>query len=194
MVAVALPTWVPDIETKPAPMPLLLVQSFVNTYEADTGVDLLGDLDSGRTWLTEAGLFDGVPLTAVELEATRDIRESIRALLVYNGGGDRPTHAQLEPLQASAIVSRFRPVVDGEGLVDLRPEVENELVRVAHLILIVRDAQRDGSWKRLKACRNDECLWAFYDRSHAGRGAWCDMATCGNRIKNRNLRRVAVSS
>ena len=100
MVAVALPTWVPDIETKPAPMPLLLVQSFVNTYEADTGVDLLGDLDSGRTWLTEAGLFDGVPLTAVELESARDIRESIRALLVYNGGGDRPTRAQLEPLQA----------------------------------------------------------------------------------------------
>ena len=60
------------------------------------------------------------------------------------------------------------------------------------LILIVRDAQRDGSWKRLKACRNDECLWAFYDRSHAGRGAWCDMATCGNRIKNRNLRVASV--
>ena len=50
-------------------MPLLLVQSFVNTYEADTGVDLLGDLDTGRTWLTEAGLFDGVPLTVAELEA-----------------------------------------------------------------------------------------------------------------------------
>jgi predicted RNA-binding Zn ribbon-like protein len=169
-------------------MPLLLVQSFVNTYEADTGVDLLGDLDTGRTWLTEAGLTDGGPLTAVELEATRDIRESIRALLVHNGGGAPPTGAQLESLQASAMVSRFRPVVDGEGLVDLRPEGEIESVRVADLILIVRDAQRDGSWKRLKACRNDECLWAFYDRSHAGRGAWCDMTTCGNRIKNRNLR------
>jgi predicted RNA-binding Zn ribbon-like protein len=188
IMAAALPTWVPEIETKPAPMPLLLVQSFVNTYEADTGVDVLADLDTGRSWLTEAGLSDGVPLPVGELEAARDIRESIRALLVHNGGGDRPTAAQLEPLHALATTTRFRPVVDGEGLIDLHAEKEVASLRMADLILIVRDAQRDGSWKRLKACRNDECLWAFYDRSHAGRGTWCDMATCGNRIKNRNLR------
>jgi predicted RNA-binding Zn ribbon-like protein len=187
-VAVTLPTWVPEIETKPAPMPLLLVQSFVNTYEADTGVDLLEDLDTGRSWLTEAGLLDGVPLTAAELESARDVRESIRALLVHNGGGDSPTHGQLEPLRALAAASRFRPRVRDEGLIDLSAEIGTESVRLTDLILITRDAQRDGSWKRLKACRNDECLWAFYDRSHAGRGAWCDMATCGNRIKNRKLR------
>jgi len=169
-------------------MPLLLVQSFVNTYEADTGVDLLGDLDTGRTWLTEAGLLDGVPLTLAELESARGVREGIRALLVQNGGGDRPTRGQLEALHTLAANSRFRTVVDHEGHVGLDPDVENEPVRVADLLLIVRDAQRDGSWTRLKACRNDECQWAFYDRSHAGRGAWCDMATCGNRIKNRNLR------
>ncbi|HUZ19614.1 MAG TPA: CGNR zinc finger domain-containing protein [Acidimicrobiales bacterium] len=56
------------------------------------------------------------------------------------------------------------------------------------LLLVIRDAHRDGTWARLKACRNDACRWAFCDRSHAGRKAWCDMATCGNRIKNRILR------
>jgi predicted RNA-binding Zn ribbon-like protein len=30
--------------------------------------------------------------------------------------------------------------------------------------------------------------WAFFDRSHARRGTWCDMAACGNMIKNRNFR------
>ena len=50
------------------------------------------------------------------------------------------------------------------------------------------ELQRDGSWARLKACRNPDCHWAYYDRSHAGRGAWCDMAVCGNRMKNRTLR------
>jgi len=39
----ALPSWVSEIETKPAPLPLLLVQAFVNTYEADTDTDLLVD-------------------------------------------------------------------------------------------------------------------------------------------------------
>jgi predicted RNA-binding Zn ribbon-like protein len=53
---------------------------------------------------------------------------------------------------------------------------------------VIRDAQRAGTWRRLKACGNPDCRWAFYDRSHSQAGAWCDMATCGNRIKNRKLR------
>ena len=56
------------------------------------------------------------------------------------------------------------------------------------LLLIIRDAQADGSWDRFKLCGNPDCRWAFYDRSHSRRGAWCDMASCGNRLKNRNLR------
>jgi len=56
------------------------------------------------------------------------------------------------------------------------------------LLLAIRDAQHDGTWQRLKACGNPDCRWTFYDRSHSGAGAWCDMATCGNRIKNRRFR------
>jgi predicted RNA-binding Zn ribbon-like protein len=56
------------------------------------------------------------------------------------------------------------------------------------LLLAIRDAQHDGTWPRLKACGNPDCRWAFYDRSHSQVGAWCNMASCGNRIKNRRLR------
>jgi predicted RNA-binding Zn ribbon-like protein len=40
----------------------------------------------------------------------------------------------------------------------------------------------------LKVCANSECQWAFYDRSRNQQGNWCDMAVCGNRLKNRQLR------
>ena len=120
------------------------------------------------------------------------MRESCRALLVHNGGGDTPTPAQLKPLVDLAARSHMRAIVDGDGLIDLETDTEAESVRLADLLLIMRDAQRDGSWKRLKACRNDDCLWAFYDRSHAGRGAWCDMATCGNRIRTATSGRGAL--
>jgi len=85
----ALPGWVPDIETKPAPMPLLLVQSFVNTWEGDTGIDLLGDADSAESWLREAGLLEG-PLGEVERVGAQRMREAVRALLVHNAGGRLP--------------------------------------------------------------------------------------------------------
>jgi predicted RNA-binding Zn ribbon-like protein len=55
-------------------------------------------------------------------------------------------------------------------------------------VLDVRDAQAGGNWDRMRLCRNEDCRWAFYDRSHSRQGAWCNMAVCGNRLKNRNLR------
>ena len=177
---------IPVEETKPAPVPLLTVQSFVNTWEADSGVDLLVDQDIGDRWLQQAGLIEA---PGVDLAAVRRIREAIRGLLVVNSG-----EAPLEPgdvgvLRELAHDARFGAVVRADGQVDLVPaSVDGVSPLVGQLLLIIRDAQRDGSWSRLKACRNPDCRWAYYDRSHAGRGAWCDMAVCGNRIKNRNLR------
>ena len=184
------PSWVPDQETKPAPMPLLLVQSFVNTWDGDGRSDLLLDPPAARDWLTRAGLWsaDRAPDPA-ELHLTRGVREGIRAMLVANGGGPRPAPGGLEPLQAVAQASRPTLQVGAGGQVSLSPEpADRSDTGLLTLLLVIRDAQRDGTWPRLKACGNPECQWAFYDRSHSRAGAWCDMATCGNRIKNRRLR------
>ena len=184
------PSWVPDQETKPAPMPLLLVQSFVNTWDGDGRSDLLLDPPAARDWLTRAGLWsaDRAPDPA-ELHLTRGVREGIRAMLVANGGGPRPAPGGLEPPQAVAQASRPTLRVGPGGQVSLSPEpADRSDTGLLTLLLVIRDAQRDGTWPRLKACGNPDCQWAFYDRSHSRAGAWCDMATCGNRIKNRRLR------
>ena len=71
----------------------------------------------------------------------------------------------------------------------LEPGISGPLTgQLTKLLLVIRDAQRNGTWPRLKACLNFECRWAFYDRSHGRVGTWCNMASCGNRIKNRRLR------
>jgi len=164
----AVPPWVQPIETKPAPMPLLRVQAFVNTWESDTGVDQLA------TW---------TGLGPVDLAEARQVREAIRALLVANGGGPAPTAADLAPLRQLAAGHRLDLAVAADGAVRVAAS------GLADLLVVIRDAQADGSWARLKACHNDDCRWAFFDRSHSQRGRWCDMAVCGNRIKNRNYRR-----
>jgi predicted RNA-binding Zn ribbon-like protein len=46
----------------------------------------------------------------------------------------------------------------------------------------------DGTWARVKACRAEDCRWAFYDFSRNRSGTWCDMAVCGNRAKVRAYR------
>ena len=185
-----MPSWVPGEETKPAPMPLLLVQSFVNTWDGDHGSDLLLDPASARDWMTEAGLWsaDRAPDPA-ELHLARGVREGIRAMLVANSGGPRPGPGKLQPLHTVAQVSPPTLQVSPDGQVSLGPKLADQPgAGLLTLLLVIRDAQRDGTWRRLKACGNPDCLWAFYDRSHSEVGAWCDMATCGNRIKNRRLR------
>jgi predicted RNA-binding Zn ribbon-like protein len=186
----SMPSWVPDQETKPAPMPLLLVQSFVNTWDGDHGSDLLLDPATARDWLNRAGLWstDRAPDPA-ELDLARRVREGIRAMLVANGGGPQPAPGDLQAMQAVARASQLAPHVGPGGQVSLGAEPAGRVeAGLLALLLVIRDAQRDGTWQRLKACGNPDCRWAFYDRSHSRAGAWCDMATCGNRIKNRRLR------
>jgi predicted RNA-binding Zn ribbon-like protein len=185
-----LPSWVQADETKPAPMPLLLVQAFVNTFEADHGTDQLMDAGTARSWLTEAGLLDNPSaIDSQDLSTVRCVREAIRALLEANAEGNPPRPDQLAPLREAARSGVVRAVLGNGGSIELDAEAATALDRMfMRLILIMRDAQRDGTWYRLKACANSECRWAYYDRSHSNRGRWCDMAVCGNRIKNRNLR------
>ena len=191
LLPMTMPSWVSGEESKPAPMPLLLVQSFVNTWDGDHNSDLLLDPATARDWLAKAGLWhaDRAPDPA-ELHRARAVREGIRALLAANSGGPAPVPADLETLQAVARTERPALQVDRGGRVTLGADpADDPDAGLVTLLLLIRDAQRDGTWPRLKACGNPDCRWAFYDRSHGQVGAWCDMATCGNRIKNRRLRR-----
>jgi predicted RNA-binding Zn ribbon-like protein len=190
MCIMTMPSWVSADESKPAPMPLLLVQSFVNTWDGDRNSDLLLDPATARDWLAEAGLWtaERAPDPA-ELHRARAVREAIRGLLMANSGGRAPAPGDIEPLQALADAARPSLRVDQGGQVTLGVEPAGQPGQgLLALLIAIRDAQRDGTWPRLKACGNPDCRWAFYDRSHGQVGAWCDMATCGNRIKNRRLR------
>src|SRR5918999_1778385 len=60
------------------------------------------------------------------------------------------------------------------------------------VLAVVYDALRDGSWSRLKTCRN--CGWAFWDESRNRSATWCSMQLCGNRLKVRRYRRRTNST
>ena len=186
----ALPAWVPDEEHKPAPEPLLLVQSFINTRNLDLDTDLLAEPGPGNAWLHQAGLLAPEATAAPgDLRAARDVRECLSALIAPGSGGPTPTDIDLQPLRGVTRTAQPRLMISPDGQVELGSGGHGRLAEgLLDLLLIIRDAQRDGTWHRLKACGNPDCLWIFYDRSHSRRGAWCDMASCGNLIKNRNLR------
>jgi predicted RNA-binding Zn ribbon-like protein len=184
-----IPPWLPGSETKPAPMPLLLVQRFVNTLDLEEQTDLLGDPAGARDWLVRARLIDPAAArpAAAELELARRMRESLRCMLRREGGDDGKD--QLAPLRTVSDAHSARLKVGDGGAIELENPRHGDLGdALFELLLIVYRAQQEGTWSRLKICANDECQWAFFDRSRNQQGSWCEMATCGNRLKNRELR------
>jgi predicted RNA-binding Zn ribbon-like protein len=161
----------------------------VNTVELPEGSDRLADQSDARPWLVDNQLLARhAELAEGDLGLVRRVREALRALLVQNAGGPTPTDTVLAPLREIASAGTARACLADDGVVQLTATGDSVGDRLVDLLVIVRDAQRDRTWQLLKACANDECQWAFYDKSRNHGGTWCEMSTCGNKLKNRAFR------
>jgi predicted RNA-binding Zn ribbon-like protein len=151
---------------KAAPEPLREVQQFVNSVDLEHELDWLPD------WLEERGLPD-------QLERARALREAFRSLVLANNGFalDQPA---LELVNTAAARLPLQLAADGSLRVREAHDALDEVVAIAF------GAMLDGTWPRLKACRN--CCWSFYDYSPNRSATWCSMQICGNRKKTRTYR------
>ena len=181
--------WLGDTEGKPAPEPLSRIQALVNTLDLESGADRLAlDIDA-EPWLRTQGLISpDTAATPDDLQIIRGVREALRAMLVHNAGGPPPAPDQLSPLREIADTAAARVHLGADSTLRVAADSDSLTGRLLALLLVVAAAQRDGTWAHLKACGNDDCRWAFYDRSRNHGGTWCDMATCGNKLKNREFR------
>lgn len=178
------------IRLKPAPGALALVQGFVNTRNLMRGYDLLEDTGGAALWLAERGLLDeGARLDETARGRIVEFREGLRGLLLAHNGVS--TDGDAEVLNELAENALLRVHFDGEGVPGLLPVGSGTAVGgvTARLLVAAVGASSEGAWRRLKACRNQECLWAFYDGSKNRSGSWCTMDVCGSRAKMRAYRR-----
>lgn len=183
--------WFPADETKPAPMPLRLIQGFVNTFEFETGIDLFSDRSAAEGWFRSAGLIrPSARVNRTELAEAVRIREALRSLLA--GSNEEGSAAELRHhLERAAPVLTVTDV--GQIEVSLRPSATVGQA-LTQLLAVAFRAQVGGQWSRLKICRNPDCQWAFYDAARNRKGTWCSMSECGNRLNNRTYRQRVRSS
>jgi len=177
-----------------APGRLELLQRFVNSYNHDfpRDWDRLGTADKAASWLGEKRLISpGDAVTAADAARLRGLREAIRALAVANQGGD-PEPGAAAAIRAAAGEAALVVALDAAGRTALEPAHGGVDGAVATLLGILHEAQLTGHWARMKGCR--QCGYAFYDRSKNRSAAWCAMAICGNRTKNRAYYRRRASA
>jgi predicted RNA-binding Zn ribbon-like protein len=163
----------------------------VNTSEID-GVQreemLVTPDDLGR-WLEERDLIEpGRELTEADRALAVQVREDLRALLLANNG-EALESGPLDRLNEVARDALLRVSFTGPAAADLDAASTGIAGTLGRILAIVFAAIADGTWARLKACRNDECMWVFYDTSKNHSATWCSMRVCGNRMKARAYRR-----
>jgi predicted RNA-binding Zn ribbon-like protein len=172
-----------------APGELEHVRAFVNTIDLEEGAEELSGPNELAGWLVQRGLSPaGLVATKADLEQAIGLREALRAvLLAHNADGFIPADAASE-LDRAATRARLRLRFDTTGSGTLEPEADGVDAALGRLLAIVHRSAAEGSWLRLKACRDETCEWAFYDHTKNRSGAWCNMAVCGNRAKARAYR------
>ncbi|MFD7561443.1 CGNR zinc finger domain-containing protein [Streptomyces sp. NPDC059835] len=166
----------------------------------------LTDPDALSRWIGEAGLRvdraeraggEGVRVTASELAAARELRESIHLALRAAMGGDgrdvalpdaedlvrineAATRPDLAPQLAFAGSGSGWTVRNHAGGASARHDVRAAMATVARDAVLLIGGPLVA---RVKECENPDCSLMFLDDSQARRRRWCSMERCGNLAK-----------
>jgi predicted RNA-binding Zn ribbon-like protein len=173
-----------------APGDLLLIEQLVNSREIDEDADEIADVAGLRAWMAVRGLVDDAEMArlgAADVVRVAAVREALRAMLRTNHG--EPPDAEATALldeEARHASLCVRITAGGGARVTPVGEAVDRLV--GRIVVAMATHDVDGSWRRLKVCADDTCLWAFYDNSKNASGTWCSMRVCGNRAKARRHR------
>lgn len=153
------------------------------------GYDLMGNVEEAERWLAEADYRVETAITEAELKRLRELRESLRSVLVAHTSGvsEQPRRSASRLNELCAPVN-LRPDFTPEGEPRLVASSEGLERLVEDLLAAAVWAHHTGLWGRLKVCANEDCRWAFYDHSKNRSGNWCVMEICGSRAKMRAYR------
>jgi predicted RNA-binding Zn ribbon-like protein len=174
-------------ERAPAPEPIRLVQTFINTNDRE-GDDRLDSPEALRDWLDASGLDAPARVSPAGFERAIALREALRELVSANGGlpyDDTATAVVDEAARRAGL----HPVMTGPAASALEPDAAGLDGALGRIVAAMHAGIADGTWERLKACERDTCRWAFYDHSKNRSGHWCSMAVCGAREKNKRAYR-----
>ena len=171
---------------KAAPEPLRVVQELVNSVDVEHGVEWLGTPAELQAWLAERQLDGRRRPTSAEVRHALELRETLRELLIANNE-QRTAPEAAASLERAARRARLTLDYDEHGHLELVPQTPGVDGALGRILAVVYEAMAEGTWHRLKACR--QCSWAYYDYSKNRSATWCSMAICGNRTKTRAYRR-----
>jgi predicted RNA-binding Zn ribbon-like protein len=159
-----------------------LVIDFVNTAGFGPDREDVPTPAALAAWLSGQGLDPGARATSADWEEALTVREALRDLLLAHNEVEanvaRATAVLDAAAQRSGLGVRF-----ADGAARIEPAAGGVRGALGRILAEVSAGMADGTWERLKACRADDCKYAFLDTAKNRSRAWCSMQSCGNRAK-----------
>lgn len=179
----------PDKQGKTAPGELGLVHAFLNTWTMAGPRERFESPEQMRSWFAKRSLIGPrESITKNDFERVLKLRAGLRRVL--------SVATQEQPVDRKSIwdlnhtVEIFPIIVnfDDRGLPGLLPTGSNVSAALGRILTIVATSALDGTWSRLKVCRNPECQRTFFDGSKNRSAVWCTTRWCGNKLNARAYR------
>jgi predicted RNA-binding Zn ribbon-like protein len=160
-----------------------LILDFVNSLDLRPYEEGFDSPQALRAWFVDREILDpGARVTAADLAEAVGVREAIRDLLAAKN--ELPADVEAASAVLDQAVCRAKLGVRfADGEMKLAPGVGGVRGALGWVLAEVSAAQANGTWDRMKACRADDCRWAFLDTAKNRSRAWCSMQSCGNRAK-----------
>jgi predicted RNA-binding Zn ribbon-like protein len=173
---------------------------FVNTTGLSRGKPF-EDLPSAGAavhWLRHAGFLSAETARTEEerlaeapaegeaaLRRLRQARAGLRELIDALAEERSPRRAAVEAVNASLRVRETAQLVPAGARLRIAYRRDGKPFdqALATISRAIADELSEGHPHRFRVCENDTCRWAFYDRSRPGTRRWCEMSSCGNRMK-----------
>ena len=160
-----------------------LVQDFVNSRELRPAVEDFETPERLAEWLAARGLLEpGARATKAELAEALRAREALRDVLSAKVGIEVDLESAMAEIDAAARRAGLKLSFD-PTCPRVEPTVGGVRGAVGRILVEVYGGMVDGAWERMKACKAEDCRWAFLDTSKNKSRAWCSMESCGNRAK-----------
>lgn len=173
---------------------------FVNTTGISRGrpFEDFGTIGDAVHWLHSTGYLDHQAaiaefgrltsepaLGATALQQIREVRAGLRDLIDAIAEERAPRQSAVEAVNAAlALPERTALRIDGDHVVvETRRDGQPFDQALASIARSVVGELGSGRRDRFRICENDTCRWAFYDTSRPGTRRWCEMSSCGNRMK-----------
>ena len=176
-------------QRKTAPGELELVHAFLNTWDMAGPRERFGSPERMQSWFAKRSLIGpAAAVTKSDFEAVLKLRDGLRGVL-HAASHEQPVDRK-SVWDLNHIAETFPLIVnfDQQGVPGLLPTGSNVTAALGRILAIVATSTLDGTWERLKICRNPDCQRTFFDSSKNRSAVWCTTQGCGNKLNARAYR------